>query len=401
MSKSASVPTVSGPTRTYLWVSAALLVLVIFLISWRFFGLGQKDAAPTAVTTAVTPASSPAMPKAAAEFQPTVANKVPAASTVPTGMVWIPGGEFSMGAKEDRSMNGVGMQATVDSRPIHRVYVDGFWMDKTDVTNAEFFRFVNATKYVTVAERKPRAEDFPGAPPENLVAGSVVFSPPDHDVPLNNHFQWWSYVPGANWRHPEGPKSDLKDRASYPVVHVAYEDALAYAKWAGKRLPTEAEWEFAARGGLSGKLYPWGDEFRPSGKWMANTHQGKFPVTDTGEDGHVGIAQVALYPANGYGLYDMAGNVWQWTSDWYRPDYYAQLASSGVEARNPQGPDSPFDPGEPTEKKRVHRGGSFLCTDQYCSRYMVGTRGKGEVSTGTNHLGFRCVSSGNPATPKT
>jgi len=288
-------------------------------------------------------------------------------------------------------MNDVGMKATEDSRPIHRVYVDGFWMDKTDVTNQQFAAFVQATSYVTVAERKPRAEDYPGAPPENLVAGSIVFSPPDHPVPLNDHFQWWSYVHGANWRHPLGPDSDIKGKENYPVVQIAYEDALAYAKWAGKRLPTEAEWEYAARGGLSGKPYVWGEEFRPDGKWMANTHQGTFPVKDTGEDGHIGIAAVAQYPPNGYGLFDMAGNVWQWTSDWYRPDYYQQLAAAGGVARNPQGPDSPFDPAEPTEKKKVHRGGSFLCTDQYCSRYMVGTRGKGEISTGTNHLGFRCV----------
>ena len=327
----------------------------------------------------------------ASAFGATIPNTAAVPAPSPRGMVWIPGGEFSMGAMDPPSVNEVGMHAAVDARPIHRVYVDGFWMDKTDVTNEEFARFVKATGYVTVAERKPRAEDFPGAPPENLVAGAVVFSPPDHPVPLDNHFQWWSYVKGANWRHPEGAQSSLKGREKYPVVQVAYEDASAYAKWAGKRLPTEAEWEFAARGGLAGKLYPWGDEFRPSGKWMANTFQGKFPIEDTAEDGHSGVTAVAQYPANGYGLYDMAGNVWQWTSDWYRPDYYAGLMAAGGVARNPQGPSTPYDPAEPTEKKKVHRGGSFLCTDQYCSRYVVGTRGKGEVSTGTNHLGFRLV----------
>ena len=326
-----------------------------------------------------------------AGFQPTVPNRVPAPAAAPEGMVWLSGGEFSMGAADAPDMNDVGMKATEDSRPVHRVYVDGFWMDKTDVTNQQFEAFVKATGYITVAERKPRAEDYPGAPPENLVAGSIVFSPPDHPVPLNDHFQWWSYVHGANWRHPLGPESDIKGKENYPVVQIAYEDALAYAKWAGKRLPTEAEWEFAARGGLSGKPFVWGEEFRPNGKWMANTHQGTFPVKDTGEDGHVGITAVAQYPPNGYGLFDMAGNVWQWTSDWYRPDYYQQLVAAGGVTRNPQGPDSPFDPAEPAEKKKVHRGGSFLCTDQYCSRYMVGTRGKGEISTGTNHLGFRCV----------
>jgi len=306
-------------------------------------------------------------------------------------MVWIPGGEFSMGAADSPSDGEVGMQATKDSRPVHRVYVDGFYMDKTDVTNAEFARFVKVTGYVTVAERKPRQEDYPTAPPENLVAGSVVFSPPDHAVPLTDHYQWWSYVHGANWRHPSGPASSIVGKDNYPVVQIAYEDAVAYAKWAGKRLPTEAEWEFAARGGLAGKPFVWGDEFRPNGKWMANTHQGHFPNQDTGEDGHTGVAAVAQYPPNGFGLYDMAGNVWQWTSDWYRPDYYQQLAAAGGVARNPQGPTNPWDPDEPSERKKTHRGGSFLCTDQYCSRYVVGTRGKGEVSTGTNHLGFRCV----------
>jgi sulfatase modifying factor 1 len=339
------------------------------------------------------PAAAPASVPGSSSFLPTMPNTAKPPGPAPEGMVWIPGGEFSMGAADPfgNDMNEVGMQATADSLPVHRVYVDGFWMDKTDITNEQFEKFVKATGYVTVSERKPRPEDFPGAPPENLVAGSVVFSPPDHAVPLNDHFQWWSYVKGANWRHPIGPKSDLKGREKYPVVHIAYEDAVAYAKWAGKRLPTEAEWEFAARGGLGGKLYVWGDQFRPDGKWMANTHQGHFPNQDTAADKFLGIAPVAQFPPNGYGLYDMAGNVWKWTSDWYRPDYYAQLAAAGGIARNPQGPDSSYDPSEPGEKKRVHRGGSFLCTDQYCSRYMVGTRGKGEVSTGTNHLGFRCV----------
>jgi formylglycine-generating enzyme len=326
-------------------------------------------------------------------FSPTIPNTVTVAAPPPEGMSWIPGGEFSMGALDPPAAEQVAMHGAEDARPIHRVYVDGFWMDKTDVTNEEFARFVKATDYVTVAERKPAAEDFPGAPLENLVAGSVVFSPPDHPVPLNDHFQWWSYVKGANWRHPEGPKSNIKGREKYPVVQVAYPDALAYAKWAGKRLPTEAEWEFAARGGLAGKRYPWGDEFQPSAKWMANTYQGHFPVSDTGADGYVGISPVVQFPPNDYGLYDMAGNVWQWTSDWYRPDYYQQLAEAGGVARNPHGPDTPFDPSEPNEQKKVHRGGSFLCTDQYCSRYVVGTRGKGEISTATNHLGFRCVRS--------
>ena len=306
-------------------------------------------------------------------------------------MVWIPGGEFSMGAQDPPDMNMVGMQATKDSRPIHRVYVDSFFMDKTDVTNAQFAEFVKATGYVTVAEKTPRAEDYPDAIPGNLVAGGVVFSPPDHAVPLDNYFQWWSYAKGANWRHPTGPTSSIRGKEEYPVVQVAYEDAEAYAKWARKRLPTEAEWEFAARGGLAGKPFVWGDEFRPNGKWMANTFQGQFPVKDTGDDKYVGISAVGQFPANGYGLYDMAGDVWQWTTDWYRPEYYGVLSQAGSVVRNPKGPDTPYDPAEPSERKKALRGGSFLCTDQYCSRYMVGTRGKGEVSTGTNHLGFRCV----------
>ena len=363
----------SARRSAWIWVAVAALV------------------ASALLAYTMTARRSPAMGvPVAAEFLATVENQKRPDGPAPDGMVWIPGGEFSMGAVEQAGMSDVGMQATRDSRPIHRVYVDGFWMDETEVTNAQFSKFIAATKYMTVAERTPRAEDFPGASPENLVAGGVVFTPPKHPVLLNDHFQWWAYVTHADWRHPEGPASTITGRDQYPVVQIAYEDALAYAKWAGKRLPTEAEWEFAARGGLSGKLYPWGDEFTPANRAMNNSHQGHFPDHDAGEDGFAGIGPVKQFAANGYGLYDVAGNVWEWVSDWYRPDYYGELAAKGV-ARNPQGPPTSFDPSEPGEKKRVHRGGSFLCTDQYCSRYMVGTRGKGESSTGTNHVGFRLV----------
>jgi sulfatase modifying factor 1 len=306
-------------------------------------------------------------------------------------MVWIPGGEFSMGSTvESESLCGL-PGVTRDALPVHRVYVDGFWMDKTELTNEEFEKFVKATGYVTIAERTPTKEEFPTAPPENLVAGSTVFTPTKSEVPLDDYYQWWRYVKGANWRHPEGPQSDIKGKEKYPVVQIAYDDAVAYAKWAGKRLPTEAEWEFAARGGLTGKLYAWGDDFHPNNKPMANTYQGKFPVKDTGSDGFAGLAPVASFAPNGYGLYDVAGNAWEWVSDWYRADFYSELAKAGGVARNPKGPASPLDPAEPLAKKRVQRGGSFLCTDQYCSRYMVGTRGKGEISTASNHLGVRLV----------
>ncbi len=306
-------------------------------------------------------------------------------------MVWVPGGEFSMGIADPRGMAHGGSEAMSDARPIHRVHVDGFWMDQTDVTNAQFARFVKATGYVTVAERKPLAKDFPDVPTNRLVAGSIVFTPPAHAVVLTDYTQWWRYVPGADWRHPLGPRSSIRGRENYPVVQVAYEDAAAYAKWAGKRLPTEAEWEFAARGGLAGKPYAWGDEMNPNGRWMANTFQGHFPDHGLGHDGFAELAPVASYPANGYGLFDMTGNVWQWTSDWYRPDTYAALLASGNVAWNPKGPDSSYDADEPGVAKRVQRGGSFLCTEQYCSRYLVGSRGKGDVNSATNHIGFRCV----------
>ncbi len=327
----------------------------------------------------------------ASPFLPTVENKTPAPGAAPEGMVWIPGGEFSMGSDAaDESichLSGV----THDSQPVHRVAVDGFWMDKTEVTNEEFEKFVTATHYKTIAEIPPTKEEFPTAPLENLVAGSTVFSPTPGPVKLDDIIQWWRYQKGADWRHPEGQQSSIKGREKYPVVQVAYPDAVAYATWAGKRLPTEAEWEFAARGGLAGQIYAWGGELKPGGKWMANIYEGKFPMKDSGDDGFAGLAPVAQFPANGYGLYDVAGNVWEWVSDWYRPDTYARQKLGGGVTKNPQGPSSSYDPTEPTEKKRVHRGGSFLCTDQYCTRYMVGTRGKGEVSSAANHLGFRCV----------
>lgn len=374
---------------------AVVLIAIGAAAGITFTLLLRESKTPVAATG--TPDAVP-VGRVSPAFEATVANQAEAPGPAPEGMVWIPGGEFSMGAVDPlgQDANIVGMQATEDSRPIHRVSVDGFWMDTTEVTNRQFDAFVKSTGYVTVAERKPRAEDFPGAPPENLVAGSVVFSPPDHAVPLDDHFQWWAYVHGADWRHPAGPESNLTGREQFPVVHIAYEDAHAYAEWAGKRIPSEAEWEFAARGGLSGQVYPWGSEFMKDGLWMANTHQGHFPNHDTHEDAHTGVAPVAQFPPNGYGLYDVAGNVWEWTSDWYRPDYYAELAKTGGVARNPRGPETSFDPSEPGVEKRVHRGGSYLCTDQYCSRYMVGTRGKGEPSTGTNHLGFRLVKDAKP-----
>ncbi len=323
-------------------------------------------------------------------FQPTIEDSTKPAQTAANGMVWIPGGEFSMGGVNPIGMQDGGRENMNDARPVHRVRLGGFWMDETEITNDQFAAFVKATGYITVAEKKPTREEFPGAPEENLVEGSVVFSPPANPVPLDNHFQWWNYKKGADWRHPTGEGSSIAGKEKFPVVHVAWEDAAAYAKWAGKRLPTEAEWEFAARAGKTGNMYTWGNQLKPEGKWMTNVFQGNFPNNDAGTDGFLGIAPVKQFDPNAYGLYDIAGNVWEWCSDWYRPDYYQKLSQQGT-AVNPKGPDDSYDPAEPGQPKKIQRGGSYLCTDQYCTRYMVGTRGKGEWRSATNHLGFRCV----------
>lgn len=304
-------------------------------------------------------------------------------SPPPVKEVWIPGGEFMMGDEEFD-----------DARPLHKVHVDGFWMGETEVTNEQFAWFVKQTGYVTIAERTPRPEDFPNVPreelPARMVAGSPVFTPAKYPIgqECRNCANWWEYREGANWRHPEGPDSNLRGREKYPVVHIAWEDAAAYARWAGKRLPTEAEWERAARGGLEGKRYYWGDELCPDGKWMANIWQGQFPTENREDDGFAGAAPVGSFPPNKFGLYDMAGNVWEWCADWYRPDYYAVSPKD-----NPRGPDSSIDPDGRDEPKRVQRGGSFLCSDNYCVRYRAGARGQGEPKTGLSHTGFRCVRS--------
>ena len=326
-------------------------------------------------------------------YKPTIENKNNKPKDAPEGMVWIPGGEFSMGSKrESESLCSIG-GITQDATPIHQVYVDGFWMDKTEVTNEQFKKFVDATGYVTVAEQQLSVEEFPNVPLEDLMAGSVVFTPTSNKVDLNNYLQWWRFVKGANWKHPDGPNSSIVDKWNFPVVHIAFEDAQAYAKWAGKRLPTEAEWEFAARGGKTGELYSWGNTLTINGKFQANIFQGDFPVEkgDSAEDGFAGIAPVAQYATNSYGLYDMAGNVWEWVNDWYSSEYYQELSQLGKVAVNPKGPKAPYDSRGGNELKRVHRGGSFLCTSEYCSKYLVGTRGNGEIKSATNHLGFRCV----------
>jgi len=297
------------------------------------------------------------------------------------GMVWIPGGTFLMGS--DRHYP--------EEAPAHRVTVSGFWMDAYPVTNAEFQRFVDATGYVTLAEKPADPADYPGAIPELLEPSSVVFRQTPGPVDLRNPYQWWAYVKGANWRHPRGPDSTLHGLEHHPVVQVAYEDAEAYARWAGKELPTEAEWEFAARGGLDGAEYVWGDEFTPNGRHMANTWQGEFPWRNLKTDGYMWTSPVGSFPANGYGLYDMAGNVWEWTSDWYSGHAPVKSCCAVVNPRGGSMHDS-IDTRTPDRiPRKVMKGGSHLCAPNYCRRYRPAARMAQPIDTATCHLGFRCI----------
>ena len=307
-----------------------------------------------------------------------------------TGMVFIKTGTFMMG--------GDNKQAADDEYPKHKVSVNGFWIDVTEVTNAQFAKFIKATGYITTAERKPDWNELkkqvpPGTPkPDDslLVAASLVFKQPGRSVPLNDYSQWWVWKKGADWRHPHGPGSNIKGKDNYPVVHVSWFDAVTYCKWAGKRLPTEAEWEWAARGGLQNNIYPWGNENVDAGQPKANTWQGSFPNQNTVRDKFFYTAPVASFKPNGYGLYDMAGNVWEWCADYYNNKYYSTINKpNGVS--NPKGPANSYDPDEPYAKKRVIRGGSFLCNDSYCSGYRVARRMKSTEDSGMEHLGFRCV----------
>jgi len=371
-------------TRRIFWIGTVIIISIIGLL--YYFTLPKVELINENNSKGSNSDTTP-------KFELTIENINNKPDESNEGMVWIPGGEFSMGTNiEDESLCSI-KGVTSDARPIHRVYVDGFWMDKTEVTNKDYAEFVRSTGYVTIAEKKPIPEDFPGVPLSKLIAGSGVFTATITKVQLDNYLQWWTYIGGANWRHPIGHNSDLLGKDNYPVVQIAYDDAIAYAKWAGKRLPTEAEWEFAARGGKTASLYPWGNILKPEGRFQANIYQGEFPVDngDTAEDGYAGTAPVAQYKPNGYGLYDMGGNVWEWVNDYYLSTYYATLFQSGEVTKNPQGPNYSYDSSEPDAIKRVHRGGSFLCTDEYCTRYMVGSRGSGEVKSTANHIGFRCV----------
>ena len=333
-------------------------------------------------------------PALAQEEAPSAASKK-AAPKAPSGMVWVEPGEFTMGWD--------GEEGRPDERPAHRVRVDGFWIDQTEVTNAQFARFVEATGYRTTAEIVPSWEELaaqlppgtPEPPPGTLVAGSLIFAKTPGPVDLRDYSQWWAWTPGADWRHPKGPGSSIEGMQAHPVVHVSWFDATAYAKWAGKRLPTEAEWERAARAGADGQRYAWGVDLVPEGVHRANIWQGRFPFENALADGHDVAAPVGSYAPNALGLYDMSGNVWEWTSDQFQPDLYEQRvrkSGPGVVIVNPKGPDRAADPRNPYSRDSyVQKGGSFLCHADYCSSYRPSARMATPPDSGMNHLGFRCV----------
>jgi sulfatase modifying factor 1 len=300
-------------------------------------------------------------------------------------MAWIPGGTFRMGSNDHYP----------EEAPAHRVTVDGFWIDQVPVTNRDFLKFINATGYITFAELKPDATDYPGALPHMLRAGSLVFTPPEHPVDLTDWSQWWAFRFGANWRRPYGPRSSIAGLHDHPVVHIAYRDAEAYAAWAGKELPTEAEWEFAARGGLDGAEFAWGEEFAPGGRQMANTWQGGFPLENLTTDRYERTSPVGAFPANGYGLHDMIGNVWEWTTDWYSKQRTGDVPKACCIPDNPRGgseTDS-YDPCQPQIPipRKVLKGGSHLCAPNYCRRYRPAARHPQPIDTSTSHIGFRCI----------
>ena len=308
------------------------------------------------------------------------------ARALKSGMVWIAGGTFRMGSD----------QHYPEETPAHQVTVGGYWIDCTPVTNRQFRDFVDATGHITLAEIVPRREDYPGALPHMLKAGSLVFAPPrSRRLDLRDWSQWWEFRFGANWRRPYGPDSSIRGLDEHPVVHIAYYDAEAYARWAGKELPTEAEWEFAARGGLDGAEFAWGAEFTPGGKHQANTWQGDFPRQNLVKDGYRGTSPVRAFPVNGYGLHDMIGNVWEWTSDWYAPKHQTDIPKPCCVPANPRGghEEASYDPCQPNIRipRKVLKGGSHLCAPNYCRRYRPAARHAQPVDTSTSHVGFRCV----------
>lgn len=301
--------------------------------------------------------------------------KTPVHGNAIDNMVWIPGGSFTMGSTDYYP----------DEQPLKKVEVAGFWIDKYEVTNTQFSEFVDATAYITVAERQLDPNDFPGIPTGQLKPGSVVFIMPTELANSGNLTQQWQFILGAQWRRPTGPDSNLDGKEHHPVVHIAYEDALAYAKWLGHKLPTETQWEYAARGGLEQQTYVWGEEFTPNSIWQANTWQGMFPVLNTEDDGYVGVAPIGCYAANGYGLYDMTGNVWEWVSDWYYPKH--QEVVPATQGKKKTG----YDPRQPNVPVRVIKGGSYLCAKNYCMRYRPAARHAQETTLGAAHIGFRTV----------